>query len=42
MGTGGTGDYFVVMDTTGNVIVVRQSGTSYGAAYIDLKNAFRG
>jgi hypothetical protein len=33
MGTGGTGNYFVVTDTSGNVIAVRQYDTSYGAAY---------
>ena len=35
MGTWGTGNYFVIMDTTGNVIAVRQSDTSDSAAYQD-------
>jgi hypothetical protein len=36
MGTGGTGNYFVVMDTTGNVLAVRESGTSYGGAAYNI------
>jgi hypothetical protein len=33
MGTGTTGNYFVVMDTNGTVLALRYSDTSYGAAW---------
>ena len=37
MGVGGTGNYFVVMNTTdGNVLALRQSGTSYGGSAYNI------
>ena len=33
MGTGGNTNYFVVMDTNGTVLALRESDTSYGAAW---------
>jgi len=33
MGTGGNSNYFVVMDTNGTVLALRQSDSSYGAAW---------
>jgi hypothetical protein len=36
MGVGGIGNYFVVMDTSGNVLALRQSSTSYGGSAYNI------